>query len=51
LSTAAGIAAATGLFRVKSWGIHLSIGLELFSISSHAVNLLQPKAMESLRAA
>jgi hypothetical protein len=51
ITTAVGIAAAIGLFRVKPWAIHLSIGLELFSISSHAVNLLQPKAMESLRAA
>jgi hypothetical protein len=51
ITTAVCIAAAIGLFRVKPWAIHLSIGLELFSISSHAVNLLQPKAMESLRAA
>jgi hypothetical protein len=51
ITTAAGIAATIGLFRVKPWGIHLATGLELFSISSHAVNLLQPKAMESLRAA
>jgi hypothetical protein len=46
-----GLAAAIGLFRVKSWGIHLAIGLELFSISSHAVTLLHPRAVESLRSA
>jgi hypothetical protein len=50
-TTAAGIAATIGLFRVRPWGIHLAIGLELFSISSHAANLLEPKAVESLRAA
>jgi hypothetical protein len=45
------LAAAIGLFRVKSWGIHLAIGLELFSISSHVVNLLHPRAIEALRSA
>jgi uncharacterized membrane protein (DUF2068 family) len=40
-----------GLYRVQSWSIHLAIGLELFSISNHAVNLLHPGAIPSLRSA
>jgi len=51
ITTAVSLAAAIGLFRVKPWGLHLAIGLELFSISNHAVTLLHPKALESLRSA
>jgi hypothetical protein len=51
ITSGLGIAAAVGLFRVKSWGIHLAIALELFSISSHTVTLLHPRAVESLRTA
>jgi len=51
ITTGVSIAAAIGLFRLKPWGIHLAIGLELFSISNRAVNLLHPRAIESLRSA
>lgn len=51
ITSGLGIAAAVGLFRVKSWAIHLAIGLELFSVLNHAVNLLHPKAIEAMRAA
>lgn len=45
------IAAAVGLWRVKGWGIHLAIGLELFSAANHAVTFLSPKSLPSLRVA
>jgi hypothetical protein len=51
ITSGLGVAAAIGLFRVKSWGLHLAIGLQLFSISSHAVTLLHPRAVGSLRTA
>lgn len=46
-----GLAAAVGLWRVKSWGIHLAIGLELFSVANHTVTFLSPKSLPSLREA
>lgn len=51
LTAAVGIGAAVGLWRVKSWGIHLAIGLEFFSAANHAVTFLSPKSLPSLREA
>lgn len=51
LTTGILLVAVLGLWRVKSWGMHLAVGLELFSVSNHAVNLLHPKAMDSMRSA
>lgn len=45
------IGAAVELLRVKSWGIHLAVGLELFSAPNHAVTFLSPKSLPSLREA
>lgn len=42
------LASAIGLFRVKTWGIHLGIALQLFSVANHATTVLSPKSLPSL---
>ena len=51
LTAALSLAAAIGLFRVRTWGIHLAVGLQLFSAANHAVTFLSPKSLPSLREA
>jgi len=45
------LAAAIGMLRVRTWGIHLALGLQLFSVANHAVTVLSPRSLPSLRAA
>ena len=45
------IGSAIGLFLVKTWGIYLGIGLQLFSVANHAVTFLSPRSLPSLREA
>ncbi|HKW61173.1 MAG TPA: hypothetical protein VJN89_01395 [Candidatus Acidoferrum sp.] len=45
------LVAAIGLLRVRTWGIHLAMGLQLFSVANHAATALNPKSLPSLRAA
>ena len=43
------LAAAIGLFRVRTWGIYLALALQLYSIVNHATTVLSPKSLPSLR--
>ena len=49
LTAVLSLAAAVGLLRLKAWGIHLAVGLQLFSVANHAVTVLSPKSLPSLR--